>query len=62
MSQILTIETHVDERGKLGVVEDFNIFPIKRVFWVYGMKGTPQESICINLAVNSWCVCRDGCV
>lgn len=58
MAYLLNLETHTDSRGNLTVIEDVLPFPIKRVFYIYGVdesvRGghrhhkTVQAAVCIQ--------------
>jgi hypothetical protein len=58
MAYLLNLETHTDSRGNLTVIEDVLPFPIKRVFYIYGVdesvRGghrhhkTIQAAVCIQ--------------
>lgn len=57
MSEIIELPVYSDERGKLTVIERVLPFEIKRVYFIYNIKGTrgghrhkrtKQALICIN--------------
>jgi dTDP-4-dehydrorhamnose 3,5-epimerase-like enzyme len=58
MAYLVNLETHTDSRGNLTVIEDVLPFPIKRVFYIYGVdksvRGghrhhkTIQAAVCIQ--------------
>jgi len=58
MAHIINLETHSDSRGNLTVIENQIPFPIKRIFYIYGVddsargghrhKTTRQAAICLH--------------
>lgn len=58
MAQLLDLKTFVDKRGNLTVIEKVIDFPIKRIFYIYGVddsirgghrhKKTIQAAICLK--------------
>lgn len=58
MAYLVNLDTHTDSRGNLTVIEDVLPFPIKRVFYIYGVdesvRGghrhhkTIQAAVCIQ--------------
>lgn len=58
MAQLINLETHSDERGNLTVIENQIPFPIKRIFYIYGVddsargghrhRTTRQAAICLH--------------
>lgn len=58
MAYLIDLETHTDRRGNLTVIEDVLPFPIKRVFYIYGVDDsergghrhhkTVQAAVCIK--------------
>lgn len=58
MAQLISLKTHTDKRGNLTVIEKVIPFPIKRIFYIYGVDdsvrgghrhhATVQAAICIQ--------------
>ncbi|PIW69274.1 MAG: hypothetical protein COW08_08015 [Ignavibacteriales bacterium CG12_big_fil_rev_8_21_14_0_65_30_8] len=58
MAYIINLKTHSDKRGNLTVIEDQIPFPIKRIFYIYGVddskrgghrhKTTYQAAVCLH--------------
>jgi dTDP-4-dehydrorhamnose 3,5-epimerase-like enzyme len=58
MAYLINLETHTDSRGNLTVIEDVLPFPIKRIFYIYGVDNsvrgghrhhkTVQAAVCIQ--------------
>jgi len=61
MAHIINLETHVDERGKLIVVEKVLPFEIKRVYFIYDVKNAKRgfhrhkKTIQGAIAINGSC-------
>lgn len=56
MAKLMELTTRQDARGSLTVIEDFQLFSIKRVYYIYGAQGergghrhciTRQALICV---------------
>lgn len=58
MAYLKKIDSFFDSRGALAVIEDFHIFPIKRVYFIYSVPDvergghkhikTKQACVCVN--------------
>lgn len=65
MANLINLETHSDKRGYLTVIEKILPFPIKRVFYIYGVDNskrgghrhhtTIQAAICIQGHCRIFC-------
>ena len=65
MASLIDLDTHVDDRGKLTVIEKVIPFPIKRIFYIYDVddsrrgghrhKTTIQAAVCIHGSCRIFC-------
>lgn len=65
MPKLINLETHTDKRGNLTVIEDIFPFPMKRIFYIYGVDDsergghrhhkTIQAAICLQGRCEIYC-------
>ena len=65
MASLIDLETHTDSRGSLTVIEKNIPFPIRRVFYIYGVDDsrrgghrhhtTVQAAICLQGSCRIFC-------
>jgi len=68
MPELVNLQTHIDSRGNLTVIEKILPFDIKRIFYIYGVdhsergghrhRATVQFAVCLKGSCNIFC--HDG--
>ena len=61
MAHIIDLETHTDARGNLTVIEDVLPFPIRRVFYIYGVDSSVRGGHRHHLTVQAAVCIRGEC-
>lgn len=60
MAKIITVNTITDERGSLGVIEKELPFTLKRVFYIYDVKGESKRGGHGHFKTQMCLICLNG--